>query len=534
MTLPPWPRDALRELVRDRCTYLRDTHAGGLALPDWLREAAGEEGTRSSHEATARTHPADRDALIDGFFRSMTSPGVLCPVRLRVQLDGEWSHRELVWLNQIDNDDVQGILGVERVVPGPEIVDPGDGDAGEHASSAWMLLELEETGLISSVRGRVTDLLGYAPEELRGEPPTRFLHPDSIGGSVALWLEIHGTPGATASSRRRWLRKDGSEIWLESSYLNLGPDDGPRVLSVVWDITERMAGEQELEASRSEYQRLAAEHRALADDFRLLADQVPSAVFRCAPDGMVLFHNARWEELVPSGSTGARLHDVVHEDDHPAVDAALEEVALLRGEVDPFEVRGRDGRRAWRLVLRSVAMSGSELHGAVGSIEDVTATVSLRQRAELDPLTGLLNRSSLEDRLAELVPGSDETCVLFIDLDSFKTVNDEYGHDVGDAVLLEVGRRLREAVRPEDSVARFGGDEFVVVCPSLPLDATDPLVHRIDQRLAEPVAFDVRWRPIGSIGAARPQPGESVADVLRRADLAMFDAKRSRHRSPTP
>jgi diguanylate cyclase (GGDEF)-like protein/PAS domain S-box-containing protein len=518
--------------VRNGRAYLRDGHAADLRLPGWLRDAAGAVGTMNSHEATDCTHPEDRDALVAAFLQSVASPGVLCQVHLRMRLDGEWSHRELIWLNQLDNPDLRGILCVERSVTGPAIVDPGHGDEGEHDSTGWMLLELDDAGIIVGARGGVTDLLGYEPDELCGKPPTRFVHHDAIGDSVALWISLRATTGATASSRRRWVRKDGTEVWLESSYLHLGPEDGSKVLSVVWDITQRLAGERELEASRAQHERLAAEHEALATEFRMLADQVPAVVFRCTLHGDVLFHNARWNELLPSGSTGSRLHDVVHPDDHRRLDDALQEVGVHGNEVGDFEVLDRDGRRAWRLSLRSLRAGGAEHRGIVGSMEDVTATVSLRQRAELDPLTGLLNRASLEDRLALLVPGGDDTCVLFIDLDSFKTVNDEHGHDVGDAVLIEVGRRLREAVRPQDAVARFGGDEFVIVCPALPDEATEPLVQRIEQRLAAPVSFDGgQWHPRGSVGAARPRTGESVADVLRRADLAMFDAKRTRHRT---
>jgi diguanylate cyclase (GGDEF)-like protein len=151
----------------------------------------------------------------------------------------------------------------------------------------------------------------------------------------------------------------------------------------------------------------------------------------------------------------------------------------------------------------------------------------LRHRATHDPLTGMLNRSALAESLSRCLAAGSPAAVLFMDLDRFKLVNDTHGHSVGDALLVALGRRLVTAVRPQDTVARFGGDEFVILCP----DVTDEDVAlQIAQRLAAALteAFLVEGHELfltGSVGVAIGRPHEEPDDILRDADNAMYRAK---------
>jgi len=156
----------------------------------------------------------------------------------------------------------------------------------------------------------------------------------------------------------------------------------------------------------------------------------------------------------------------------------------------------------------------------------------LSHRALHDPLTGLANRVLLLDRLDHALartrrhPGY--LAVLYLDLDRFKTVNDNLGHGVGDELLNIVARRLQETVRPSDSVARIGGDEFVAVLPDLN-DADEALqvAARLFAVVAEPVDLGqggfVITASIGVAGTA--DGGTGAGELLRRADLAMYAAK---------
>jgi diguanylate cyclase (GGDEF)-like protein len=151
----------------------------------------------------------------------------------------------------------------------------------------------------------------------------------------------------------------------------------------------------------------------------------------------------------------------------------------------------------------------------------------LRHRATHDVLTGMLNRAALAEELSTTLADGQRAAVLFLDLDRFKLVNDTHGHAVGDALLVALGRRLATVVRPGDTVARFGGDEFVVLCPAAgePEQALD-VAQRLSRALEEPFLVDGHELFLsGSVGVAIGLPSDRPEDVLRDADNAMYRAK---------
>jgi diguanylate cyclase (GGDEF)-like protein len=172
-----------------------------------------------------------------------------------------------------------------------------------------------------------------------------------------------------------------------------------------------------------------------------------------------------------------------------------------------------------------------------GSQTDITARKRAERRLQHDALhdalTGLPNRVLFLDRLQHAMrrdvrrPGDGRTAVLFLDLDRFKIVNDSLGHLAGDRLLVEVGRRLEEALRPGDTVARLGGDEFTVLLEDLPEPGEARRVaDRILQALTEP--FEVNQRELylsASIGIAIAPAGATPDEVIRDADAAMYRAK---------
>jgi diguanylate cyclase len=166
------------------------------------------------------------------------------------------------------------------------------------------------------------------------------------------------------------------------------------------------------------------------------------------------------------------------------------------------------------------------------AIERKFAEVQLSHQALHDPLTGLANRALLMERLAQALARTERrpssVAVLFLDIDRFKTINDNFGHEVGDSVLACIGDRLRKALRPEDVASRFGGDEFVVLCEDLEDDRhVVTIANRIGRSISEPISLDAGEVVVTtSIGIAAARGiGDRPEVLLRNADAAVYRAK---------
>jgi diguanylate cyclase (GGDEF)-like protein/PAS domain S-box-containing protein len=272
----------------------------------------------------------------------------------------------------------------------------------------------------------------------------------------------------------------------------------------------------------------------------------PVGVAMCAADGVLLDANRALAALVdrPVGDlTGRPIFDLVHPDD---VTAAREAAATLATQP------GRPMRHETRLVRADgsdvpVQVSASLVEPEDGDlvahlvvfIEDITERKALEaqlvHRSLHDPLTGLPNRILFTDRLRHaLERGHREhtpTCVLVIDLDGFKAINDALGHAAGDAVLEAFAERLRAVLRASDTAARLGGDEFSIVCENTDRADAEVLADRLRRSVREPVVLEGTTVQLGmSIGIGRAPggtpPDEVLERLVREADDAMYAAKR--------
>jgi diguanylate cyclase (GGDEF)-like protein/PAS domain S-box-containing protein len=237
--------------------------------------------------------------------------------------------------------------------------------------------------------------------------------------------------------------------------------------------------------------------------------------------------------------------DWIHPDDLPA---AASEVKLHLGGQSPFfeaefRARHKSGHWVWLSGRGKVVQTspGGEPLRMVGTLMDITerkkAEEAIRHMAFQDPLTGLPNRRLLMDRLHQALAASARHkrngALLFLDLDRFKQLNDTRGHDVGDLLLQQVAKRIQGCVRAVDTVARIGGDEFVVLIADLS-ESPDyarahaaKVGHKVLAALNEPYQLSQqRHICTSSIGAAMFFDMElTPADVLKRADMAMYEAK---------
>ena len=241
-------------------------------------------------------------------------------------------------------------------------------------------------------------------------------------------------------------------------------------------------------------------------------------------------------------ATYAAYLDCLHPDDRPLATHNVERALRF---IEPYEAEYRavwpDGELRW-LHCRGRAIVDDD--GAVlrllGTSQDITERKQLEarlaHRALHDDLTGLPNRSLLMDRLSVAMQRTERsglhTLVLFVDLDRFKSVNDGAGHEAGDEVLRTIAGRLRDTVRQVDTVARYGGDEFVVVAEELRPEEAESFAARVLSVASLPIEHrSGRLSLSASIGGTVATRGRAPEEVLRNADAAMYEAKsRGGHR----
>jgi diguanylate cyclase (GGDEF)-like protein/PAS domain S-box-containing protein len=394
---------------------------------------------------------------------------------------------------------------------------------GVTVSDAMAVVVVEPVGGVLQVswsNERAGALLGYALADLRRLPVHQLL-PSLSGGEVKLLLRRERATRMTLPVH------SASGVLLECTVSAVPAPTGRR-----WTVRITSTANETERALRATAD--AHERR-----FATLTERSPIPTL-LSEQGMRLAHvndafcalvGMQAEELLGIGWMTA-----VHPDD---LDAVIEEAAaVLSGGEDSAEGEAQarlvraDGTERTTVIRFSSLFTPGVGAGFVGTIEDITERLAFETRlahqANHDPLTGLPNRTLLADHVAERFrPGDGTLACIFLDLDNFKVVNDSLGHAAGDQLLVELARRLRATVRPGDLVARFGGDEFVVVCQDVAQDAAVALAERIGEALCRPVAIGgVELRPAASVGVT-VQTAEHLAaeELIRDCDIAMYQAK---------
>ncbi len=275
--------------------------------------------------------------------------------------------------------------------------------------------------------------------------------------------------------------------------------------------------------------------------FRSLVENTSDAVVICSPGGTVSYQSpiaeAAWG-IEPDGLLGTYLLDRVHPGDRTALKETFEQIKAVEGSTKCLElqlVRSDDGWRRVELILKNLCHE-PDIEGIVVTARDITERKELEnqltRQAFFDSLTGLPNRVLLRDRLDQALARAERVsgriALLFLDLDNFKTINDGFGHQAGDQLLIEVAARLRSSVKGENTVARLGGDEFVVLISPIAGEGDALAVaEQIEQQFARPFRLEDRDLVVtASIGIALGTSGQSTTDtLLRDADVAMYRAK---------
>jgi diguanylate cyclase (GGDEF)-like protein/PAS domain S-box-containing protein len=385
-----------------------------------------------------------------------------------------------------------------------------------------LAIYIVQDGRFQYVSSLFQELTGYTEHELLDVYPLDLVHPEdrrlvrekaieNLKGNLVLPYEY------------RFIKKNGKEIWVSERLASIRYRGKQAAVGSFMDITERKKAEE-----------------ALADEVsrrRLLFDQSRDGIFVLDENGKVYEANQRFAEMLgysPEEVPQLHMWDF---------DAQLTREELLQMARDVNDtgshVESRLRRKDGTVFDAEISASGAIYAGHKISFcmcHDITERRQFEQKlAEMathDSLTELPNRTLLNDRFTVALALSRRTrnklAVMMLDLDRFKSVNDNVGHDVGDKLLKAVGQRLKVTMRESDTVARIGGDEFVVLLSQIRnADEAAKSAQRILDAFREPFVFDGHQLNITtSIGIAiYPKGGKDIESLLKTADTAMYRAK---------
>ncbi|HYD80142.1 MAG TPA: EAL domain-containing protein [Paucimonas sp.] len=399
---------------------------------------------------------------------------------------------------------------------------------------------------VKYVNPAVQDVLGYTPQEFLGSALRLPVHPDDRAEHEEKLRQLRDTPGGSMFSRHRKRHKNGQWIWLETSGFNMLHDNA--IEGLVFSI-------EDVSARKDAELRLADEHALL----RAVLDLNPSMIYAKDRAGRFTISNRAMQRRFGYASEeelrGKTSHDVFlahsaaaqQEDAYAMADRLhRQDLEVMRsGEpLEDVELQGHweSDRRSWYRVSKyPLHDAGGNTIGLLGIAHDVTDRkeyeLQLEHLALHDPLTGLPNRRYLIKRLAAAMAEARSAlaplAVLFCDLDFFKSVNVTHGHDFGDQCLTELTHRITATLPEQDFVARFGGNEFVVLTRSGLKEANeraDALLETVSRQL---VVDGVTVKIQTSVGIALlNEAHKTPSDLIRDADAAMHQAKeRGRNRA---
>jgi diguanylate cyclase (GGDEF)-like protein/PAS domain S-box-containing protein len=529
--------------------------------------------------------PAHRPRAEELWAQTTATPGLFHPEEVQLKrADGSTLYTEVIANNLLDDPSVRGVVMTIR-----DITEHKRSEAAlresetrvRESEARYRAVVDDQTELVcrylpdttlTFVNRAFAEFYGRTPAELIGSPLIDLYPP--AGRAAELERLAAFGPGAELQTYDDWeLAGDGTRRWYRWTDRAFVDGDGSVVefQSVGHDVTREHRAAL-LNANEAEILQQVALGVPLKETLRAIATTVEEHFPRLSCAVFLLNREQAMLRLgaapsLPASFVAALDGVMIGRDGGAAAAAAAsgEPVFVADLRADPRSTRihtiGAENGMAAAWSMPILASDGRSVLGTVDlyarepgvpddEVRSILATVAhlasiaierkafedrLAHQSMHDPLTGLPNRALFLDRLDLAIARCRRThaqvAVLFVDLDRFKNVNDSLGHDAGDELLVGVAERLLDALRPGDTVARFGGDEFTILCEDLPhgsaRDRALEIAQRLRASLARPFAVRDAETYVGlSVGIALAEHGSEAADeLLRDADVAMYHAK---------
>ena len=521
--------DRFFDLSLDACLIV---DAGGLirkANPAFVKLLGYPESEVVGTDATALVHPEDLPSA-QAEFAALKAAGLRVNFTRRFRT----SQGDYLWLewSAFFVPDEGLAYCIARDVTEPRAVEQKlkESEAWfrcltENAPDVMYRYRLGPKLAVDYMGPNVATVLGYTPEEYYADPDLSFkiAHPDDRSFIEAL---VRDPERVSLPFTMRWRHRDGRLIWLEHhrSIIRNSAGEPVAVEGIARDVTQQKEAEQALARERA--QLLA------------LFEAIDEVIYVSDPRTYeILFANGTLRRLAGRDVVGEKCFRTLQGRDEPCPFCTNDRIfGENTGKIHVWETQSPVTQRWFRCMDRAISWLDGRMvrYELAIDISDLRrAEERLRHDAFHDQLTGLPNRALLLDRLAHRIQRWKRSrqpmfAILFLDLDRFKLINDSLGHNLGDKVLVEVARQLEASLRPGDTLARLGEDEFAIVLDEIGDAWRAVLVaERLQSSLKAPIQVEGHQLYLSSsIGVA--VSGESCAgpeEMLRDADTAMFGAK---------
>jgi diguanylate cyclase (GGDEF)-like protein/PAS domain S-box-containing protein len=382
---------------------------------------------------------------------------------------------------------------------------------------------IQDDSVIKFVNSQMAQMIGYQAADLINRRFTDFIPTEYVEELMTRYNKRLAGEPVPPVYEIRLLKKSGEEIDVEINAGIIQYEGTPADLVFVRDITERKRAEEALEASERRY--------------RELVEDASDVVYTTDPDGYFTYVNSQAKKFTGYSEKeliGKLFTELISPEWRDRVQSFYlqQRDNLVRNSTLEFPIITRSGDEKWVEQKTTMLIEGDQVTGVQSIVRDITerkrVEEALREMATIDPLTSLYNRRRFSEFLAHEIDRNKryqtDLSVIMFDIDHFKNINDTYGHEEGDKVLKMFGARMKDIIRESDIIARWGGEEFMILAVNSDVKNAQVIAEKIRADI-EAQHFTGAAKFTVSAGVSQIEPDDDAACLIDRADKALYQAK---------